>query len=103
MGVLFDKLGFMRKLESGGEFSRAQAEKLMDAFHDAVVESVATKQDVSEVRVELREVRAEVRESRSEVQQVKSDLRAEIAQVKGWVAGTAGAVVSVLAAIKYFG
>lgn len=118
MGVVFDKLGFMRKLESGGEFSRAQAELLTDAFYDAVVESVATKQDLGEVQAALRadvaalgsdlretqsELRFDVAAVRSELREAKAELRSEIAQVKVWVAGTAVAVVSVLSAFKFVG
>ena len=42
------QLGLMRKRESHGDFTRAQAEKPMDAFYEAVVESVATKYDFAE-------------------------------------------------------
>ena len=128
MGVVFDKLVFMRKLEGGGEFTRPQAERLTDAFYDAVVESVATKQGVGDVRTELKEVHAglkhdvaefrselkhEVAEFRSELKhdlaQVRSDMtimrsefRSEVAQLKVWAAGTGAAVVSLLTALKFF-
>ncbi len=46
MSVVFDKLGFMRHLESEGTFARPQAEKLSEAFHQAVQESIATKADI---------------------------------------------------------
>ncbi len=98
MGVVFDKLGFMRKLE-GGDFTRAQAETLTEAFYDAVVESVATKQDVAEVRVDLKQ---DITEPRAEFKLNVAELRAELAQVKIWVAGTAVVVVSGLSALKFF-
>ena len=50
MSVVFDKLSFMRHLESEGTFARPQAEKLSDAFHNAVRETVATRADI--VRLE---------------------------------------------------
>ncbi len=128
MGVVFDKLGFMRKLESGGDFTRPRAERLTDAFYDAVIESVATKQDVGDVRTELRETRAELKHEiaelrsevkhdiadlrsevkhdfaqiRSEMTVMRSEFRSEVAQLKVWAAGTGAAVVSLLTALKFF-
>ncbi len=43
MSVVFDKLSFMRHIESEGTFARSHADKLSDAFHQAVSETVATK------------------------------------------------------------
>ena len=52
MSVVFDKLSFMRNLESDGIFPRPQAERLSDTIHQAFQESVATKVDIE--RLELR-------------------------------------------------
>ena len=59
MGVLFDKLHFMKRLEDAGGFTRPQAEALSEAFHQAVGESVATKEDVEAARQETVALRAE--------------------------------------------
>lgn len=58
--VTFDTLKFAKKLESAGMPARqAEAEAL--ALQDALAESeLATKQDVSELRHELRETRTEI-------------------------------------------
>lgn len=45
MNLAFDKLAFVRKLESAN-FARNQAEALSDAVHDAVAGTAATKQDI---------------------------------------------------------
>ncbi len=117
MGVVFDKLGFMRKLEGGGDFTRPQAERLTEAFYDAVVESVATKQDlgdvrselkqdINELRSELKDVRAELKQElsqvKSEVSVLRSEIRADVAQLKVWAAGNGVAIVSVMSALKFF-
>ena len=52
MSIVFDKLSFMRNLESDGIFPRPQAERLSDTIHQAFQESVATKTDIE--RLELR-------------------------------------------------
>ena len=53
MSVVFDKLGFMRHLESEGTFARPQAEKLSEAFHQAVQETVATTADIQRVEARI--------------------------------------------------
>ena len=84
MGVVFDKLGFMRKLEGDGGFTRPQAERLTEAFYDAVVESVATKQDVGDLKSELKQdisgVKQDISDVRTELKQEISDLRTELKQ-----------------------
>ena len=77
MAVIFDKLAYVRRLEQDGNFNRPQAEALSEALHDAVRESVATKQDVAEFRAE---VSAEMAALRQEIAQQSKDLRQEIAQ-----------------------
>ena len=99
MGVVVDKLGFMRKLESDGDVTRAQAEKLTDAFYDAVVESVATKQDVGDVRTEISQLRLEMK---SELAAVRLELKAGIAENKVWGVSIGATIIAVLAAIKFF-
>ena len=106
MGVVFDKLGFMRKLEGDGDFTRPQAEKLTEAFYDAVVESVATKQDVGDVRSELKEVRSDLKQDiaalRSDMGLLRNEIKTEIAQLKVWAAGVGVVIISVLSALKFF-
>lgn len=75
MTVVFDKLAFTRRLEQGGTFGRDQAEALSDAFHDAVMETVATKQDVEGVQTGLKH---EITEFRTDVKHEFAAVRAEI-------------------------
>ena len=82
MSAVFDKLSFMRHLESEGTFNRLQAEKLPEAFHTAVQESVATKADIA--RLETR-------------------IDAMDARVDAKLAGVGVALFSALAAIRFFG
>ena len=125
MGVLFDKLSFMKRLEGGGTFTRPQAEALSEAFHEAVAESVATKEDLGEVRHETAELRVELKadvaqvrhevselrtelraglsELRTEMNAMRSDSRAAQAETKVWTVSVGASIVAVLAAIKYFG
>ncbi len=105
MGVVFDKLGFMRKLEGDGDFTRPQAEKLTEAFYDAVVESVAPKQGVGDVRSELKEVRSDLKQDiaalRSDIGLLRNEIKTEIAQLKVW-AGVGVVIISVLSALKFY-
>jgi cytochrome c-type biogenesis protein CcmH/NrfG len=118
MGVLFDKLNFMKRLEDGGTFTRPQAQTLSEAFHEAVAESVATKQDVAEVRHETAELRTELKtglshvrtelnaglsELRTEMSAMRSDMKASNAETKVWAVSVGATIVAVLAAMKYFG
>jgi predicted nucleic acid-binding Zn-ribbon protein len=133
MGVVFDKLNFMKRLEDAGTFTRPQAEALSEAFHQAVSESVATKQDVAEARHETAELRTELKaeiskvrtELKAEISQVRTELTADIselrtevragfgeirsemkaglAETKVWSVSIAASIVAVLAAMKYFG
>ncbi len=82
MTAAFDKLAFVRRLESEGAFSRGQAEALSEALHQAVNETVATRADLAEVRHELADTRAElkheIRELRTHVGHEISEFRAQI-------------------------
>ncbi len=118
MSVVFDKLSFVKRLEDAGNFSRPQAEALSDAFHQAVSETVATKQDVALTRVELQQsidgvrsevnlVRSEIGVVRSELQNeiavVRSEIKAGLAETKVWTVSVGATIIAVLAAMKYFG
>jgi len=111
MGVIFEKLNFMKRLEDAGAFTRPQAEALSEAFHQAVSESVATKQDVAEVRHETAELRTELKAGLSELHtelhsslaEMRSEMKAAQAETKVWNVSIAASMVAVLAAMKYFG
>jgi hypothetical protein len=107
MGVVFDKLNFMKRLEQTDTFTRPQAEALSEALHDAVSESVATKQDLAEVRHEVAELRIELKaglaEGRAELKAGIHDMKASVAESKVWTVGVGATIVAVLAAMKYFG
>ena len=122
MSVVFDKLSFVKRLEDAGTSSRPQPDTLSDAFHQAVSETVATKQDVTEVRKDLSneiallrtEFKYELNQLRTEVQQQSALTRAEVktglaelkrgdSETRVWAVSLAATVVAVLAAMKYFG
>ena len=108
MSVVFDKLAFVRRLESDGAFSRGQAEALSEALHQAVNETVATKSDLAEVRHEIRELRMqvghEISESRAQVGHELRELRAELKLWSGSLAaGLFAALGSLMAAMRLFG
>ncbi len=79
MSVVFDKLSFVKRLEGDGSFTRPQAEALSDAFHQAVSETVATKADVGEVRVEVAALRVDLTH---EIAAVRTELKQDIAAVR---------------------
>jgi hypothetical protein len=98
MGVVFDKLAFMRRLEVDGTFTRPQAEQLSEAFHQAVSESVATKQDIESLRGEMATLGAELR---GEIATQGADLRREMAELKVWIVVTGASLFGLLTAIRF--
>jgi len=109
MGVIFDKLSFVKpwreaagvkRLEDAGTFTRLQAEALSEAFHQAVAESVATKQDVDTCRTKLQH---EVALLRGEMKAGFAELRSAMSESRVWAVGVAPTVIAVLAAIRCFG
>ncbi len=121
MSAVFDKLGFMRHLESDGTFNRPQAEKLTEAFHAAVLEAVATKADIArlEARIDAMDARVDAKlavvDAKLAVVDVKlagvdaklaglsSSVEASVASMKVWTVGVGVALFSALAAIRFFG
>ena len=133
MTVVFDKLAFMRHLESDGTFARPQAEKLSEAIHGAFQEGVATKADIErlETRIDGLEARMDARfgametkfDGRSSAMEAKFDARfgametksdgkfatfdakldASLASMKVWFGGGLVALFTALSAIRFFG
>ena len=133
MSVVFDKLSFVKRLEDAGTFSRPQAETLSDAFHQAVSETVATKQDVTAIRTDMAQLGSDLRhemaqlgsdlrhdiaglgtelrheisqtriESQHEASILRSELKAGLAETRVWTVSIGATIVAVLAAMKYFG
>ena len=81
----FDTLAFVKKLRGAG-YTDAQAEALAEAqvevFQRMLESTLATKDDINEVRAEINEVRAEIKALKTEIGQVKTQLQSEIGQVK---------------------
>ena len=132
MSAVFDKLNFTRTLESEGTFARPQAEKLSDAVHNAIEETVATRSDIGrlESRIDVLEGRLDAKlagvdaklagvearldaklagvEARLSVMDAKVDAKlagvdAQIAQQKVWIVGVGLALFTALSAIRFFG
>lgn len=80
MGVIPDRQDFLRRLTQGGAYTDMQASVLADAL-DATVGQPASKVDLLETRAELKqdigEVRAELKDVRAELKQNIGDLRTE--------------------------
>jgi len=101
----------VKRLEDAGTFTRLQAEALSEAFHQAVAESVATKQDVDACRTDLQheialfrsETKAGLAELRSEMKIGFAELRSGNAETRVWTVSVGATIIAVLAAIKYFG
>lgn len=71
MTLLFDGLALTRRLETGGTFTRPQAEALVDGLHDALLTSVSTKNDLQDVKKELQDVKSELK---ADVALLRSDM-----------------------------
>jgi len=81
----FDTLAFAKKLRGAG-YTDAQAEALAEAqvevFQRMLESTLATKDDIKEVKAEIKEVKAEIEALKAEIGQVKTELHGEIAKVK---------------------
>jgi chromosome segregation ATPase len=86
MTVSFDTLSFAKRLTEAGE-KPAVAEAHAMALKEFVMETIATKADVRELRTEIEDVRDEIQdlrgELRSEMQSVRGELRSEMQSVRG--------------------
>ena len=78
MTVVFDKLSFMRHLESEGTFARPQAEKLSEAFHQAVQETVATHADIARLEAGLARLEGAVG---SQIARLEGAIAADVARL----------------------
>ena len=97
----FDTLAAVRNLEKAG-MGTSQAEAVTETIRIAVFQGVATKEDIGEVRTELKtdiaEVRAELKadiaevrtELKADIAEVRTELKAEIAEVRTGIAGLRG-------------
>ena len=103
MSVVFDKLSFMRHLESEGTFARPQAEKLSEAFHQAIQESVATKADIARLEARIDGMDARVDAKLAGIDAKFAAVDASIANLKVWTVGVGVALFSALSAIRFFG
>lgn len=121
MSVIFDKLKFVQRLESGGGFPRAQAENMSEALHDALAESVATSADIQrlEARVDARMAAVEAKldiglakvdgalatmdGSLAKMDGSLAKVEAALARERVWNVGIGVALFSALAAIRFFG
>ena len=77
--VLFNQLAYVGKLEASG-FDNRQARGAAEALGDAFTEAVATKNDISELKNELK---GDISELRGELKGVEASLRGEIKDLRG--------------------
>lgn len=75
----FDTLAAVRNLEKAG-MGTSQAEAVTETIRIAVFQGVATKEDIGEVRTELK----------TDIAEVRAELKAEIAEVRTEIAGLRG-------------
>ena len=99
MSVVSDKLSVVERLEDAGDFSLPQAEALNDAFHQAVSETVATKQDLEVARTRLKRC---INSTRFAVQADVSQLRVAMTEAKVGTVSVGATITAVLAAMKCF-
>ncbi len=75
----FDTLAAVRNLEKAG-MGTSQAEAVTETIRIAVFQGVATKEDIGEVRTELK---TDIAEVRAELQTGIAEVRTEIAGLRG--------------------
>ena len=101
--ISVDTLKLARRLEAAG-FPTRQAQDAAEAIADAIVEGVATKADVREVRDDLRDIRADLKELElrltSEAQQSRLQLERQLAEMRSellkWLVGMIGFQVAAI-------
>jgi hypothetical protein len=97
----FDTLKLARALRDKAGFTQEHAEAAADALAEVVVDQVATRQDIIELRTELRAEIAELRtELRAEIAELRSEVRAEIADVRAEIAALRTEVRNEIAALR---
>ncbi len=103
MGVAFDTLKFVEKLESGG-FSHAQAKAAAEAFADATGEQLATKADVRELRGDIAKLeaatKADTRELRGDIAKLEAATKADIRELRGDIAKSEAAAKADIAQLE---
>jgi predicted nucleic acid-binding Zn-ribbon protein len=77
MTVSFDTLSFAKRLTEAGE-KPAVAEAHAMALKEFVMETIATKADVRELRTEIEDVRDEIQDLRGELRSEMQSVRGEI-------------------------
>ena len=95
--MIYDTLQMARRLE--GPFSREQATALTEALATSAQDTIATKDDVanlrSEVKADIADLRSEMKEEiaklRTEMIELKAELKGDIADLKAelikWIVG----------------
>jgi plasmid stabilization system protein ParE len=79
----FDALGLAEDWEKAG-LSPEQARKMAAALRDRMQDTLATRQDLGNLRADLREEMAELRAAlRREMAELRGELRAEMAELRG--------------------
>jgi hypothetical protein len=113
VGVAFDTLKFVEKLEGGG-FTHAQAKAAAEAFADATGEQLATKADVRELRGDIAKLEAATKAdiaklevaTKAEIAKLAETTKAAIAEGKAetlkWMFGQTLLIVGVLMALLRF-
>ena len=101
MSAAFDTLRLARTLRDKARFSTEQAEGMADAIAEAMQADLATKADLSSVRVDLTsEIKAVRSELRAELGETELRLEAKIEATKAdlirWVVGMIGSQTIVL-------
>jgi len=78
MAASFDTLSFAKRLTEAGEKPEV-AEAHAMALKEFVMETIATKVDVRELREEIQDLRDEVQEARQEIVSFRKDVNARLA------------------------
>ena len=82
MGVAFDTLKFVEKLEAGG-FTHGQAKATAEAFAEATSQELATKADITAIRADVKNEIAAIRaDVKNEIAAIRADVKNEMAAVR---------------------
>ena len=111
MTIQFDTLRYVEKLKSAGmpeAHAKASAEALSTALEQSISTTLATKDDIHDVKNDIRAVKEDIRGVKTDMNVMKAELRTEIGQIRAeqkvmqWMLGTIVVGVVSLIARSFF-
>ena len=95
MAITFDTLKFANRLKAAGvkpEIAEAHAEAEAEVFTETLINQVATKHDIIELKAELK---SDINQLQSEMKELKNELIIKLGGITVAVGGLLGALIAI--------